>query len=99
MGIPRAAIGGPTPEGKSDAADASLHQTTGCQKLLDAAIAVTHARVFTRKIESPANCAGRDQIESAGREGMQAGHGPRTVEVAPDVLERFQQIAAFQETF
>src|SRR5262249_3333252 len=85
----------PAAVAQGDAADAGLDEAAGGGELLHAAIAIARARLLAAQVERLAGDAGRDHVEGAAGEGVEAGHRAAGVDVAADRVELLQQAAAF----
>ena len=76
----------PAAVAEGDAADARFDQPAGGEELLDAAIAIARARIFTVQIERLPGGARGDHAEGAVGEGVEPLHGAAGVDVASGTL-------------
>jgi len=71
----------PAADRHRDAADARLDETARGEELLDAAIALADVRRLAGQVEGVADAAGRDHVERAGGERIEAGVGCVTLAI------------------
>src|SRR4029077_19094061 len=88
-------VPGAVPHGH--ATDTCLYQAACRQELFDSLVPFPRGRLLLRKIERFASRAGRHNVESAGREGVQAAHSAAGVDVAADAIEVGKQCLAIAE--